>query len=107
MYCAKLQQYTNFLKGDNRRHSFYGLKDQACGQPSISLENVLAGGNKIHEQRKGNSKIFKDTLKSSLVRSPSDSSLMYLNQLVAASNGNTEYNTSTKNPSMLYKPTGT
>ena len=92
MYCAQLQQFSNFFKGDNRRHSFYGVCRQEIRVPSVSLENVLDdsqedilarrnnnGNNTMNEYRKINT---------NLLRSPSDSSLMYLHQIALASNAN-------------------
>ena len=86
MYCAKLQQFSNFLKGDNRRHSFYGLGRQENRVPSISLENVLDSNEDIIARReKSDNNILDNFMQTNLLRSPSDSSLMYLNQIAVAS----------------------
>ena len=86
MYCAKLQQFSNFLKGDNRRHSFYGLTRQDNRVPSVSLENVLDSNEDIISRReKSDNSILDNFMETNLLRSPSDSSLMYLNQIAIAS----------------------
>ena len=91
MYCAKLQQFSNFLKGDNRRHSFYGLSRQENSVPSISLENVLDSEEDLLANRHQASNNIIDEFcrfQTNLLRSPSDSSLMYLNQIALASSAN-------------------
>ena len=71
MYCAKLQQFSNFLKGDNRRHSFYGLGRHENRVPSISLENVLDSNEDIIARReKSDNNILDNFMKTNLLRSP-------------------------------------